>query len=343
MLERAGYPPESTELHTEFFNTSVAPSLGPHPRGTGRPKSWESFMTDDHTPVEVSWCWSTSMKTPTVRYSVEPIGHLAGQAVDPINTAASLRLLGQSLPLAPELDLFLHRHFQRSLMTKDVSSNISKSDTPLSQSFMAFDLLQSSIVVKQYYLPGWKASKEGTSKFDIVDDATKRLPVFSATMAHSYNVFSEFLATFPEQLRPAVEIVAIDCLEPAQSRLKIYVRYRETTLASVLKMLTLGGRVPKTQEEQASLRELWCLVFGLDQKEHLDSLSLPGKDHRTGGILYYYEFKGGSSMPKSKVYLPVRHYAQEDDQIARGLSQYLDRRGKGLATGSYYDSVQQIW
>ncbi|UKZ55819.1 hypothetical protein TrVGV298_009643 [Trichoderma virens] len=66
------------------------------------------------------------------------------------------------------------------------------------------------------------------------------------------------------------------------------------------------------------------------------------KVHRTGGMLYYFELKANEALPKSKVYLPVRHYAQNDDQIAKGLSNYLEQRGKKLSEGSYYHAVQKL-
>ncbi|KAJ6101985.1 hypothetical protein N7486_004412 [Penicillium sp. IBT 16267x] len=311
----AGYPSDSVLLHSNFFRQSVAPSLGPHPRGHGDCDNWKSFMTDDNTPVELSWCWSTSLETPTVRYSADPIGKFAGQKVDPINTAASLQ-----------------------------AATVSKCTNPRTRgNDIAFDLLESSIVVKQYYLPGWKALAEGKSKPTVVEEALKKLSEPANALLSSFEVLNDFIKSFPEQSQPTMEIVAIDCLDPAQSRLKIYFRSQATTLHSVWDILTLGGRAPKTPEEKDSFRELWCSVFGLNQNEYKDHQPLLEKRHRTGGILYYFEMKKGATVPKSKVYLPVRHYAQNDDQISRGLSKYLAGRGKRLATGSYYDGAQRLW
>ncbi|KAF9241491.1 hypothetical protein DTO027I6_9085 [Penicillium roqueforti] len=344
MLVMAGYPSDSESLHTKFFRESVARSLGSHPKGCGPPDSWKSFMTDDHTPVELSWCWSTSLATPTVRYSVEPIGPSAGQEVDPINTAASQRLLGDALCLTNDLDLYLHRHLQSLLLSRNEPARREhqKSLPPQSQSFMAFDLLEKSIVVKQYYLPAWKALEEEKTKISVIRDAFQKLPAPAKGLLDSIYIFNEFLDSFPDNLRPVAEIVAIDCLDPSQSRLKIYVRSPFTTLKSVIEMLSLGGRAPKTQDELDSLRELWCSVFDLNPAEYLDDQPLSEKEHRTGGILYYFELKRGAKIPKSKAYLPVRHYAKNDEQIARGLSEYLARRGRTLATGSYYDGVKKL-
>jgi Tryptophan dimethylallyltransferase len=30
-------------------------------------------MTDDHTPIEMSWSWAETEMLPTVRYSIEPL------------------------------------------------------------------------------------------------------------------------------------------------------------------------------------------------------------------------------------------------------------------------------
>jgi DMATS type aromatic prenyltransferase len=346
MLTMAGYNTQSKKIHADFFRESVAPSLGFHPRGTGVSKLWKSFMTDDHTPVELSWCWSTSTETPTVRYSVEPIGKDAGWVVDPINTAASVQLLGEALPLAPDMDLYLHRHFQKLLLTRNLSAHSKQEtiiDIPQAQSFIAFDLLETSIVVKQYYLPARRALVDGSSSFAIVKNAIQKLPAPSHALLTSFDVLINFFESFTVQSRPSVEIMAIDYLDPTLSRLKIYVRSRATTLQSVIEMMTLRGKYPKTSEEENSLRELWCSVFGLNGDGYDDHHPLPEKEHRTGGILYYFELKCGATFPKTKVYLPVRHYAQNDDQIARGLSKYLDRRDKKLATGSYYNSVKKLW
>ncbi|KAJ5665117.1 uncharacterized protein N7477_007565 [Penicillium maclennaniae] len=194
---------------------------------------------------------------------------------------------------------------------------------PQSQSFMAFDLLESTIVVKQYYLPGWRALAEGKTKLSVVKEAVQTLPAPASCLKDSINMFNEFFDSFPEHSKPAIEIVAIDCLDPSQSRLK-------------------GGRAPKTCDEEDSLRELWCSVFGLDPHEYHSNQPLGDTNHRTGGILYYFELKKGTKTPKSKIYLPVRHYAQSDEQISRGLSNYLARRDKALATGSYYEEIKKL-
>ncbi|OAA63434.1 dimethylallyl transferase [Niveomyces insectorum RCEF 264] len=360
MLTTAGYSKKSTALHSDFFTSSVTPFLGFHPRGTVAPHVWKSFMTDDHTPVELSWCWSSSKDAPAVRYSVEPISRSASLRVDAANLTANVRLLGDCLPTAPNMDLHLHRHFRNSLTTHDSmgpdEKGVQKSDVPQSQCFIAFDLLEKNNVVKQYYLPGRRAKEESRSNWSIVKEAIQNLPGSANSLLSSFDVLVEFIESFPVASRPAVEILAIDCLEPTQSRLKIYVRSLETSFKSVMDMMTLGGRAPKSPDEEESLRELFIAVFGLNKDTYEDDQPLREKAHRTGGMLYYFELKSNSKLPKSKIYLPILTlvYPIRDAQgrsIAgprwkfvegQGIDKFL--RGHEVSKAwRKYGSVYRIW
>ncbi|QYT03375.1 hypothetical protein H0G86_010338 [Trichoderma simmonsii] len=346
MLTMAAYPVHSMVMHTEFFRKSVSPSLGFHPSATEAPHIWKSFMTDDHTPVELSWCWSAAKDTPKVRYSVEAISRLAAQGTDLVNAAANVRLLGDSLSIAPDMDLYLHRHFRNLLSFRHITQQTDATlqrEVPQSQCFIAFDLLEKGMVVKQYYLPGQTAVREGSSNWNIIKDVTRKLSGPAAPLLASFDVLVSFIESLPAESQATVEILAIDCLEPIKSRLKVYIRTVDTTFHSVLNMLTLGGKSPKSGEEVNSLRDLWISVFGINPNSFDMYQPLPAKVHRTGGMLYYFELKANEVLPKSKVYLPVRHYAQNDDQIAKGLSNYLEHRRKKLSTGSYYHAVQKLW
>ncbi|KAK4153857.1 aromatic prenyltransferase, partial [Chaetomidium leptoderma] len=341
LMQMAGYSKDSQAIHRAFFAHNVAPALGPCPDGTTTTAQWPSFMTDDHSPVEFSWAWSEKRPTPSVRYSAEPIGWLAGSDADPLNTKAAVGLLGRTLPLAPSLDLHWYRHFLGATTTNTPS----RLHDPLSQTFIAFDLEHDGMVVKYYFVPTLKALSLGKSNLELAEDAILALPSPPNTKnATGFEVplraVTDFIRSHPEPLQPAVEIVAVDCVDPAQSRIKIYVRSRETTFASVVHMLTLGGSLPPLSARvRASLEELWCAVFGVEDCRQ----DLAGTNHRTAGMLYYYELKAGGAKVGAKVYLPVRHYAKSDDQIARGLSGYLAKRGKGLEGGmSYYDGVAAL-
>ncbi|KAL3302351.1 dimethylallyl tryptophan synthase [Colletotrichum asianum] len=318
MMTMAGYDDRAKAIHRGFFGAAVSDSLRPYP--SARTPRWESFMTDDHTPVELSWAWSDEQSTPTVRYSVEPIGWTAGSA----NEQAAASLLDRTRSYAQGLDLSWYRHF---LQNGGVSS---------SQNFSAFDLEDDrSTTVKSYFIPTVKASSLGISNLDLKPAITwPRI------------LLKDFILCHHPTEQPVVEIVAIDCVNPTDSRVKIYIRSKNTTLTSMIDVMSLGGRLPfLTDTIMSSLKELWVAVFGSGAEDDVGALSrpLPTIDHRTSGILYYLELKPGAPLPKPKVYLPVRHYARDDEQIARGLSGFLERRCKSLANGvTYHEGVKSL-
>ncbi|KAK0387751.1 hypothetical protein NLU13_3996 [Sarocladium strictum] len=355
MLEMAEYSASSQVLHTDFFLNSVSPFLGYHPKGEKPlPHIWKSFMTDDHTPVELSWAWSSGdRKAPVVRYSVEPISRAACRGLDMDNVDANVRMLGEALRIAPDMDLCLHRHFRKALTASrgstagrgqlDQDASVA-SAVPQAQCFIAFDLQDDHVVVKQYYIPNRRSMELGCDNWRLVRDALLNIPAaWMPRIDPALSVLTEFIGSFDADKAPTVEIMAVDCIDPAQSRLKIYCRSRSTSFDSVVHMLALGGRKPLQADERSALWDLWMAVFSLTPETYSSAeQGLPEKGHRTAGLLYYYELKANSSCPKSKVYLPVRHYAQNDDQIARGLSSFLEARGKGFKSGSYYDAVRKL-
>ncbi|KAI8151661.1 4-O-dimethylallyl-L-tyrosine synthase [Colletotrichum sp. SAR 10_70] len=256
MMTMAGYDDRAKAIHRGFFGVAVSDSLGPYP--SIRTPRWESFMTDDHTPVELSWAWSDEQSTPTT--------------------------------------------------------------------FSAFDLEDDgSTTVKSYFIPTVKASSLGISSLDLVEQAIQSLPPLgpeysSTTLMGQFSLLKDFILCHHPTEPPVVEIVAIDCVNPTDSRVKIYIRSKNTTISSMIDVMSLGGRLPfLTDTVMSPLKELWVAVFGSGAEDDVGALSrpLPTIDHRTSGILYYLELKPGAPLPKPKVYLPVRHYARDDEQIAR--------------------------
>ncbi|KAM3539334.1 hypothetical protein ARSEF1564_007754 [Beauveria bassiana] len=353
MMQLAGYSCQSISIHRTFFSERVARSLGRFPTKDHEKHSWKSFMTDDHTPVELSWSWSEKKTTPVVRYAVEPIGWLAGTDADSLNTKASVVCLGDALAWAPTLDLHWYRHFLKKLTLNSWDDShdqgkaeIAMANNPPSQTFIGFDLEKDSIVVKYYFIPSLKAAFTNQSNLDLVTQTILSMPEAKAdaSLRQSVDIVLDFIRSYPAAEQPQVEIFAIDCISPADSRLKIYIRTGNTTFNNMIDVMTLGGRIPTFSEPTvACLRGLWCSCFGVDDLPEVLSQSLRGKSHRTGGLLYYLELKMGSAHPSSKVYLPVRHYAKSDDQVARGLSKFLEKKGKCLEGGlSYYDGVTKL-
>lgn len=59
-------------------------------------------------------------------------------------------------------------------------------------------------------------------------------------------------------------------------------------------------------------------------------------DHLTGGCMLYYDLKPGEELPHAKIYIPVRHWAEDDGEVARGVQRFLDEvRGHGQQNGEH--------
>ena len=107
--------------------------------------------------------------------------------------------------------------------------------------------------------------------------------------------------------------------------------------------MTLGREIddPDMEHGLAELQELWILVLGLDQ--HFSSSNeLTPNSHRTAGILYYFELKPGQALPVPKVYIPVRHYGKNDQNIAEGLLKYLKKHRQSSAPENYVRALNRI-
>lgn len=352
MMDWAGYSDASQSRHRKFFASRAAQSLGPHPRiphcGDDTPsRHWKSFMTDGHTPVELSWSWGAADSTPTVRYAIEPIGWAAGSARDPLNTTESIHCLGNSLASAPTPDVQWYRYFLNTLTAtgKDRDTLPALGKSPLSQAFIGFDLDDRDMTVKYYFLPSLRSATEGKSNLALVEESILAMPGAGRQFATALAVLTDYIRAHNEPAQPTVEIFAVDCVRPADSRLKVYVRSRETSFASMVNSMTLGGRLPALSKATvASLAELWCACFGLQNTPDELGRPLRPSNHRTAGLLYYFELRTGAALPTAKVYLPVRHYAQNDEQVARGLSAFLEKRGKRLSQRrTYYEGVKSLW
>lgn len=355
LLEKAGYSYDDQVRDLRLYSSAVIPELGVGPDHDDSPQHWKSFMTDHHCPVEFSWEWGSGSGLPLVRFSFEPIGPHAGTAEDPFNRHATLHFVDKYHTRLEGCDLSWFRHMWGRLVhfddiqgdpkrtpgaTAHALSCSAPGPTHGSRSFLALEFNKTDLVMKAYYVPEFKARADAVPTISIINEAIESLPRLSPQLQTSHRNLLSFLKTSQGQtLGP--EMVAIDCVAPEKSRIKIYMRSRTTTLDSVLQTLCLGDesereRLGKSLEE---FQKLWKLVFGLD----LDSTGeLPDVSHRTGGILYYFSMESESAKPSVKVYLPIRHYAKGDLAAATGLQTYLRSTSRSDCTHKYIEAITDI-
>ena len=343
MMQKAGYSAESLQKHLSFYRHSVAPAMGRTPGVDGNPQNWTSFMTDDFTPIELSWCWKEGKELPVVRYAVEPIGRSAGTSHDPLNFRATKELIRKSHQYCSDIDLDWLRQCCSELLTQTKTRQTSADSDDSSQIFLAWDLQKHDASLKTYFLPNLRTKRTGQSKLELMQNCMDKLYIQQPSMADAFSAFSRYVRSRVGEDELTVEIAAIDCVESSASRVKVYARCRQTSFDSVSDIMTMSGLLDSEKMRTAisSLKDLWALVLGLPA-DFDTSAPLPYNGHRTAGILYYFEFKPGAKFPSVKIYIPVKHYGINDLEVAKGLSKFLAGRGNRFADSGYVEAMQQI-
>jgi DMATS type aromatic prenyltransferase len=333
LIAHTEYPVKAQHRHLLFFRDFIAPQLGLAPaEREQRSLPWQSFMTDDGTPLELSWDWGVTGDAPKVRFSIEPIATHAGTPVDPLNRHAGYDLVRRLQAAVPTVNLELFDHFAAEFMVFDKPH----AEGHQSRFFAAFDLEPSGeVVTKAYFFPAFKGlSKDPVARLQGLGESLKRMPAHFNTDYDGLDVLRTYMARPAGDAAMQFEILAIDCIEPSKSRLKIYTRCQHTHFNSVRTAMTLGGMLdsPDLLSGLVELRELWSLLFG----ERPDSEELRSVHHRTAGLLYNFEIPPNGGRPVPKIYIPVRHYAASDTAVVDALQVFLRRR-----RGNAYFDVQR--
>ncbi|GES63926.1 hypothetical protein ATETN484_0010000500 [Aspergillus terreus] len=326
LLRKAGYNLETQYAHMRFFLDCTVPALGPASSPLGNMLPWQSFMTDDHTPVELSWEWGHTGEDVSIRYALEPIGFSAGGCLDPLNPQASRNLIKVLQHTVLNLNLRWYNHYAEQLEPNNHAPKsqhtalLGKSpvETP-SSSFIAYDLRRKGpMIVKAYFLPSIRATQSKVSNFDLIVQAIRSLPEASSGSFQALELLTEF--TQKDPLGPALEcdILGIDCVPEEYARLKIYLRSRCTSFDS-------------------------ALFFPGKQQVTNTGGDLQPCAHRTAGVLYYFDFSKTKPKPAPKVYLPVRHYGKSDYLIATALCTYMKRRDKQQEACQYLSALEEIF
>ena len=345
LLHEAKYQPVAQCEILLFYFLDLVPQLGPHPGVSGELPRWKSFMTDQHLPLELSWDWGIGDCPPMVRLSMEPVGLDAGTPQDALNQFATNELVANFKHMFPNTELGLFHHFSKELLTYNVEH---QNDDPAletaghqSRSFVAFDFGNAGPILKAYFLPIFKARETKQSKLTLISQAIFKLANLEGLEFPGYDILSNYIQTSTEGARLEVEMLSIDCVSPAASRIKVYLRSQSTSFKSIRVNMTLGGALKQQglDEGIAKLEQLWKLVLRPAQYASAEE-ELPYNAHRTAGILYYYEIRPATLTPIPRLYIPVRHYGANDAAVANGLLHYLKGRGQDEAASHYLRALQ---
>ncbi|KAI1396631.1 aromatic prenyltransferase [Hypoxylon fuscum] len=327
-MQRAGYPQNDHSHIMSFFAESIVPFLGPSDEPDF--KRWKSFMTDDHTPIELSWDWRgpTDNDKPIIRFSVEPVGLTAGTPADPMNTSGPESFKHMLIQDFPKLDMSWFNHFDSFFNQHTAEANPEESHQ--SRIFWGFDLCEAQITTKAYFFPGRLAGKMGTTNLGVIAKSLARTPHCTPDKLQAFHKLASFSDSHGIADALEFDMLAIDMVDPRKSRLKLYFRNRRTTFSSVRSVITLKGQRSGAHLEKglSNLKQLWISLFDLSDAS--EDVELPCNEHRTAGILYNAEFRLGSSYPDVKIYIPARHYSSSDQHVLDKIGDFIDNQKKAV-------------
>ncbi|KAG7001491.1 4-O-dimethylallyl-L-tyrosine synthase [Physcia stellaris] len=345
MLEEAKYDSHSQQKHLTFYSKHLVHRLGPWPLGQEQPSRWRSFVTDDFSPLEYSWSWNKgSLDAPKVRYTIELVGPEAGSVQDSFNITAAVDTAREIACNSPNVDLTWFNHFLSAFVDPSLPLTLLQADSLVataspSSVFLAFDLNHNGTIAMKAYLIPLKAEQTGTSRLGVVSDTIAALP----SPFPSFSILEEFLLTHTLGLSTSIVGVGVDCVHPSKARLRLYVRFSITCFDKVIDMLTLGGTLPTLKSAKAlgKFRKLWYQLLSLPS-DFPTSSDLPSTNHETGGILYSFDVKPGNVLPEAKIYVPVKHYAENDSKAFYGLKSFLEEEGKSQWIDAFQEVLQSV-
>lgn len=338
LMEEAGYEQKVQEDGLSFFVQHVVPYLGPFPV-KGRPRRWKSFMTDDFSSLEYSWSWESS---PRIRYSFEPVGTNAGTRADYFNRVRPLECADALSSVIPGSDWQLFQSFANTFfeLKRDASLAVETNRRLSSPSsiFLAIEIDQGKTTAKAYLVPV-RAEQTGQSRISVLTEGIERAPI----KLPAYKMLEEYIWQRQATSPFFIIGIAVDCVDPLVSKLKIYLRSQETSFDSVCSILSLGGSIKAWNSEAiGELWELWRLVLNLPPNRHSTSENLETVTHETSGMLYNFDVQPNNILPTSKLYIPVKHYGQNDRMIAQGLMTFLRRRGRTGHAGKFMKALGRL-
>lgn len=208
--------------------------------------------------------------------------------------------------------------------------------------FYAFDLSPTEVTAKTYFFPKMRAQAKGLSNLEVLSQAIRTAPYSTEDNLKAWDMFCDFSSDLSSKSLE-YEMLAIDLIDPFESRLKIYFRSRETTFNSVINIMTVGGRIknPDLYKGLEDLRRLWGALFDIGTNAGPED-SLRPVGHRTAGLLYNIEFRLGELYPVAKIYLPVRHYASSDEAVIQGLNLYFQHHQRGKYMPNYVGAMRKL-
>ncbi|KAF5975839.1 dimethylallyl tryptophan synthase [Fusarium coicis] len=211
----------------------------------------------------------------TIRLGIEPVGFEAGTVADPFNQAAVTQFVHSSKATELGADLSLFEHFRQDFFVGPESYAELRAKIPegehTTQSFMAFDFDAGRVTTEAYFFPILISLETGLSTTQVVSNSIIRLAhesdAWGVQAIAASSVIEAWIAGYGGAVK--TEMISVDCVNEAQSRIKIYLRMPYTSLRKVKEAYCLGECLTDDNTAQGlqMLDKLWRTVFGVVDEE----------------------------------------------------------------------------
>ncbi|KAF5543113.1 prenyltransferase [Fusarium mexicanum] len=318
LAQEAHYPTEKQFEIILFLYAKVLPRIVPLNKGgkLNSPSRYTSLLTDDGTPIEYSWKWNNSASPPEIRYCIEAIGSHTGGPTDPYNYLETEKLLTQDLAsCVPGLDLTWFYHFAKAFGIDQRQVASDNPNAPKSSMFVAFEHVLNGVVVKAYFLPSAEAGSGGRPTFETFASAARGV----LTDAAALDATLDYVKNNTTGIDLVPDMLAVDCIDPTKSRLKVYVSSTATSFASIVSVMTLGGKISDMDRGIKELEQLLSLILGTespiswDDELEVQGVFDKGLAHDFDlyeRMTYYFDIAPSSKLPDVKLYIPVIRFGR---------------------------------
>nr|AAZ29613.1 putative dimethyl-allyl-tryptophan-synthase [Clavicipitaceae sp. US2005a]AEV21221.1 dimethylallyl tryptophan synthase [Periglandula ipomoeae] len=351
MLQTAGHNVHDQYRHLGIYKKNIIPFLGVYPtEGKGR---WLSILTRYGIPFELSLNCSNSI----VRYTYEPINEATGTDKDPYNTLAILESLQKLVQIQSGIDLEWFNYFKHELTLNGTESAYLRSNDLVNcqiktQNKLALDLKGNQFALKVYIYPELKSTATGKSIHELIFGSVRKLSLEHPSIQPAFQVLDDYVAsrnisaeTGGEYSALQPRLLSCDLINPAKSRVKIYLLERTVSLSAMEDLWTLGGRRtdPSTMDGLDMVRELWNLLempAGLQAypKPYLQLGKIPNEQLPS---MANYTLHHNDPMPEPQVYFTV--FGMSDFKVTNALTVFFERRGWNEMARKYRVFLQESY
>ncbi|KXH57055.1 aromatic prenyltransferase [Colletotrichum nymphaeae SA-01] len=173
----------------------------------------------------------------------------------------------------------------------------------------------------------------GRSRTEVGLDAVKSLEPFAPNLQAGLNLVQSYLNG--NRYKAAIHLLGVDCLDPEQARVKIYLDVNSNSWNAARDVMTLGGRLTDAISLKAVdvLQSVYHLMR--DEPEGGDEdWSKPNAiaDGSFPGQQFSVEITAKSSIPEMKIYVPLVQYAGSPQRAEENMYHILRKLGHQWAS-----------